>query len=134
MVKQQQQEVEKAIIGYSQYQLQPQFSSLAVTEEKWFRMTQEQRQRYIRKFNVATVQHMNSEDRNTATPMPTSDTTSNSAGISSLSECSSSANHDITVGRLGITSMCLSVLLDEAVNKIKLPYTTMEEYGRKLLI
>ena len=40
MVKQQQQqEVEKAIIGYSQYQLRTQFSSLAVTEEKWFRMT-----------------------------------------------------------------------------------------------
>ena len=58
MVKQQQQEVEKAIIGYGQYQLRPQFSYLAVTEEKWFRMTQEQRQRYIRKFNVATVHHM----------------------------------------------------------------------------
>ena len=41
MVKQQQQEVEKAIIGYGQYQLRSQFSFLGITEEKWFRMTQE---------------------------------------------------------------------------------------------
>ena len=74
---------------------------------------------------------MNSEDQNTATPMPTSDTTSNSEDILSLSECSSSANHDITVGQLGTTSMCLSVLLDEAINKIKLPYTTIEGIWKK---
>ena len=80
MVKQQQQEVEKAIIGYGQYQLWPQFSSLAVTEEKWFRMMQEQHQRYIRKFNVATVHHMTtSENPTTATAMSTAATTRSSA-------------------------------------------------------
>ena len=42
-VKQQQQEVEKAIIGYGQYRLHPQYSYLAITEEKRFKMSHEQR-------------------------------------------------------------------------------------------
>ena len=100
MVKQQQQEMEKAIIGYGQYQLRPQFSSLAVTDDKCFRMTQEQRQRCIRKFNAATVHHMTgSEESTTATPMSTAANTSSSADILSLSGPSSSTGHDITVGR-----------------------------------
>ena len=57
--------------------------------------------------------------------------TSSSADISSLNESSSSTNHDITVGWLGTTSMTLSVLLNEAANKIKLPYTTMEGIWKK---
>jgi len=55
LVKQQQQEVQKAIIGFGQYRLRPQYSSLSVTEEKWFRMSQEQRQRHINKFNSTLV-------------------------------------------------------------------------------
>ena len=41
LVKQRQQEVQKAIIGFGQYRLRPQYSSLSATEEKWFRMSQE---------------------------------------------------------------------------------------------
>ena len=55
---QQKQEVEKAIIGYDQYQLRPQFSYLAVVQEKWFRMTHEQCQQFVRKFHTATIHHM----------------------------------------------------------------------------
>ena len=39
IVEQQQQEMEKAIIGYGEYRLHPQYSFLAIREEKWFKMT-----------------------------------------------------------------------------------------------
>ena len=55
-MKKQQREVEKAVIGYGEYRLRPQYSSLAVTVEKWFKLSQAQRQQCIRKFNKATVQ------------------------------------------------------------------------------
>ena len=41
VVEQQHGEVEKAIIGYGQYQLRPHYSFLAVPEDKWFKMSQE---------------------------------------------------------------------------------------------
>ena len=50
LVEQQKREVERAVIGYGVYQLKPQYSFLAVPEEKWFRMTQDQRQLHLRKF------------------------------------------------------------------------------------
>ena len=57
-MNQQQREVEKALIGYSEYQLRPQYSSLAVKDEKWFRFSQEQCQQCIAKFNKATVEQV----------------------------------------------------------------------------
>ena len=61
-VLQQQREIEKAIIGYGEYRLRPQYSSLTVSVEKWFRMSIEQRQRCINKLNTATVhQYSNSQ-------------------------------------------------------------------------
>lgn len=61
-VLQQQREIEKAIIGYGEYRLRPQYLSLTVSIEKWFRMSTEQRQRCINKLNTATVcQYSNSE-------------------------------------------------------------------------
>ena len=55
IVKQQQREVKKAIIGYGEYMLRPQYSFLAIPEEKWFRMSQDQRLRWIQKFNACAV-------------------------------------------------------------------------------
>ena len=61
-VLQQQCEIEKAIIGYGEYRLRPQYLSLTVSVEKWFCMSTEQRQRCINKLNTATVyQYSNSE-------------------------------------------------------------------------
>jgi len=54
-VKQQQREVEKAIIGYGEDRLRPQYSSLTVPVEKWFCMSTEQRQMFIKKLNAATI-------------------------------------------------------------------------------
>ncbi len=51
IVTQQQREMEKAIIGYGEYHLRPEYSFLAVTEEKWFRLSQGQLQKLIDKFN-----------------------------------------------------------------------------------
>ena len=44
LAKQQQQEVEKAIIGFGQFRIRSQYSFLSVEEDKWFQMSQEQRQ------------------------------------------------------------------------------------------
>ena len=61
-IQQQQREIEKAIIGYGEYKLRPWYSSLTVSVEKWFRMSEEQRRRHINRLNTATVyQHSNSE-------------------------------------------------------------------------
>lgn len=58
----QQREIEKAIIGYGEYRLRPQYSSLTVSVEKWFCMSTEQRQHCINKLNTATVhQYSNSQ-------------------------------------------------------------------------
>ena len=83
LVQQQQREVEKAIIGYGENKLRPQFSFLAVREEKWFRMSQEQRLRCLQKFNSCKVW--------TGTPVV-------STSANSLSPASSSSSQqDITV-------------------------------------
>ena len=121
MVHQQQQEVEKAIIGYGQYRLRPQFSFLAIAQEKWFRMTQEQRQRCIKKFNAATVHHVAE-----STVMSTAVNASSGINILTMNEptCSLSLN---TVD----AATSLSVILAEAIEKIKLPYTTLEGIWRK---
>ena len=42
MVQQQQQEVEKAIIGCGKYCIRTEYNFLSITEDKWFRMTQAQ--------------------------------------------------------------------------------------------
>ncbi len=55
IVDQQQQEVEKSIIGYGEYQLRGHYSFLAVPEEKWFSMSKEQRMQCIKKLNTCTV-------------------------------------------------------------------------------
>jgi len=58
-VQQQQSEMEKAMIGYG---LRPQYSSLTIPVEKWFRMSTEQQQRSINKLNTTNVhRHPNSK-------------------------------------------------------------------------
>jgi hypothetical protein len=104
---QQQCEMEKAVIGYGEYQLRPEYSFLAVPEEKWFRMSQDQRQRCIQKLNSCTVR---SSDSNSP-GITTSDTTSDTIASTQLVE-------DITVGRFslqaGVESQ-LSVLLEDGI-------------------
>lgn len=67
IVQQQQREMEKAIIGYGEYQLRSQFSFLAVNEEKWFRLSQEQRLFHIKKFNSCTVRSSMNQEQNSVT-------------------------------------------------------------------
>ena len=53
--------MEKAIIGYGEYMLRPQYSFLAIPEEKWFRMSQDQHLRWIQKFNACAVRSRTEE-------------------------------------------------------------------------
>ena len=124
MVKQQQQEVQKAIIGYGQYRLRSQYSFLAVTEEKWFRMSQEQRQRCINKFNAATIRQMVSSKELNSARISSPAVSSGSANYDEFS--SQSTDQDITVGRFRSTTTDLSLSLSDAIVQIKLPYTTVE--------
>ena len=63
----QQQEMEKAVISYGEYRLRSQYSFLAISEEKWFKMTQDQRLRWIQKFNVCAVRPCTDEGPSTST-------------------------------------------------------------------
>ena len=58
VVKQQQHDMTKAIIGHGEYQLRSEYSFLAVSEDKWFQfqMSQQQRLHWINKFNACQVQ------------------------------------------------------------------------------
>ena len=107
IVNQQQREVEKALIGYGEYRLRPQYSSLSVTEEKWFKLSQEQRQQCIAKFNKATVEQIantkevSSAVGNVATAVVMSAQSKELTCSSSISDSNRSFDQDITVGRFG---------------------------------
>ena len=122
IVQQQQCEMEKAVIGYGEHQLRQHYSFLAVPEEKWFQLSQDQRKRCIQKFNSCTVR----SDINV--PNSASDSTQ-----SSNQSCSSSSPsqpiQDITIGRFSLDKdkeSQLSVSLEDAISYTTLPYTTVE--------
>ena len=101
-IQQQQREVEKAVIGYGEYKLRTQYSSLTVSVEKWFRMSQEQRQRYITKLNttrvIFTVDQQYTSASNTIIEEP-STSGQESASACKDSHSSSTTVADITIGR-----------------------------------
>ncbi len=101
IVQQQQIEMEKALIGYGEYQLRPQFSFLSVNEEKWFRMSQEQRLLYIKKFNCCTVRSAIKTVYTTTESSLLSADKASSTQLPNLHNCTSSASaiQNITVGR-----------------------------------
>jgi len=84
-------------------------------------MTREQRQQCIKKFNAATVHHVAE-----STVMSSAANTSSSRNILTMNEPTCSSSFD-TVD----TVTSLTVLLDKAIDKIKLPYTTLEGIWRK---
>jgi len=111
-VKKQQCEIEKAVIGYGEYRLRPQYSSLAVSEDKWFKMSEE-RVQCIKKFNTSTLR---SGTKNFVVSAP--------INISQPEE-----QHDITIGRFSIeegAGTILSVDLNDFIKGTKLPHTSAE--------
>lgn len=110
VVMQQQREMEKAIIGYGEYHLRPEYSFLAVKEEKWFRMTQSQRQKHNEKLNSCLVR-----------------VTTSSAKEDSL------VSSDITVGQCtAIQEMkILSVSLQDGLTNIRVPFATVKGIWEK---
>ena len=127
IVQQQQREME-AVIGYGEYQLRQQYSFLAMSEEKWYRMSEDQRQRCIQKFNSCTVRF---SDPNIS-DINVSDSASDflASAQSSNKPCSSSSPaRDITIGRFSLDKekeSQLSVPLKDAISYTAVPYTTVE--------
>ena len=135
LVEQQQREVEKAVIGYGVSQLKQQYSFLSVPEEKWFRMSQEQRQQHLRKFNKCSVRgkHATTTSVNTSS-QPSCSHSSVTTVCQSPPAGSSSMNtlQDITTGRFDAENQkSLTVDLNDAVQSVKVPYTTMEGIWKK---
>ena len=62
VIDEQEKEVERAIIGRGKYRFKEEYQSLQVAENKWFKMTTDQRQTHLRK--VLTMPVKNSQ------PMP----------------------------------------------------------------
>ena len=71
LVLDQQQEVEKAIIGCGKYSLQGQYSNLGVHQSQWFTMNKEQRKRLLRKFNVISVTTIHEGQSTSGSALPT---------------------------------------------------------------
>ena len=143
LVEQQQREVEKAVIGYGESQLKPQYSFLSIPEEKWFRMSQEQRQQHLRRFNTCSVRGKHAMSASTSISKTSLETSKQSPSrlstISVTESCqslpgSSSTNtpQDITTGRFSTENQRpLTVSLDDAVQSVKLPFTTIEGIWKK---
>ena len=55
LVHEQEQEVNKALLGRGKYELRNQYQSWHIPESKWFSMTTSQREQHIHKFSVASV-------------------------------------------------------------------------------
>lgn len=126
IAQKQQSEMEKAVIGYGEYQLRPQYSFLAVPEEKWFRMSQEQRQQCITKFNSCTVRASEpvcASGIKTSSDMPVATQSCSTTSESPVQPA------NVTIGRFSLEAYkkaLLSVSLEHAVSDTMLPYTTIE--------
>ena len=139
LVKQQQQEVEKVLIGYGVCELRQQYSFLSVAEDKWFRMSEEQRLRHLHKFNTCSVRAVEgSASRSVRVSSPEASSVTHSAATHQLSANSSllpgpsSMLPDITTGRFNANSnKSLSIDVEDAAKNIKLPYTTVEAMWKK---
>ena len=114
VVKQQQQDMSKAIIGHGQYQICPQYSFLSVSGDKWFWMSEEQRLNWIKKFNACQVQ----ECANTSFLADESSAPSRSTEDSSP---------DISIGRFAChDKSSMSVTIKDIVSSTGLAYATVE--------
>ena len=121
----QQQEVEKSIIGYGEYQLRPCYSFLAVPETtcKWFRMSEEQRRQHIKKLNSCNVRASH-----TAEELGQSKEAENNL------QCATTPamNEPIAAGRFNLQrKSTLSVSLEKFTEDIKLPFNTVEGIWNK---
>ena len=112
--------MEKAIIGCGEYKLRPNYSFLAVSEEKWFKLSLEQRKERINKLNTCTVR--------TASM-------SNVQSQSQLVSMPAEPSQGINIGRFNLgKKSSLSVLLEDVIGNIKLPYSTAEGIWHKASI
>ena len=102
VVMQQQKEIEKSIIGYGEYRLRSEYSFLAVSEEKWFCMTQLQRQKHVGKFNSCKV------------------------CLGATAEQESLISSDITIGQCTTApaNKLLSVKLQDGLANTRVPFAT----------
>jgi hypothetical protein len=115
IVKQQQLEMEKSIIGRGRYCLRSQYSFLGVAEDKWFRLSQQQRIKVISKFNTCSVRAITEK------------------------EIINNPPQDITIGRFHINdhddddvqSGSISVTLDDGIANTRIPYTVAECIWKK---
>ena len=111
LVEQQQREVEKAVTNCGRFRLQSEYSFLAVAEDKWFRMIEEQRIQHLKKFKTCSVRQMDQMDQESFSSQP---------GHSLQS-------HDITVGQFQLGQInSLSVSCEDATVATRLPKETVE--------
>ena len=127
LVKQQQQEVEKVLIGLGVCEMRQQYSFLSVPEEKWFRMSEEQRLRHLHKFNLCSVRAIECSTTTSSTVSSSKTSLVTHSATSSLLPGLSSMLPDITTSQFNANSKkSLSVHVEDAAQNIKLLYTTVE--------
>ena len=70
----------------------------------------------------------------TVTATVSTATASTSIASNSCELSLSASDQDITIGRFGTTSVSLSVALNDALTKVKLPYSAVEGIWKKQLL
>lgn len=103
-----QNEMEKAIIGQGQYRLKPQYKHLCIPEDTWFKMTTEQRLNQIKKFNSCLVRA----------------TVARSILTDSIN--TQQSNHQLITGKFALDSESIALSYKEAFANTKVPQSTAE--------
>lgn len=119
--------MEKVLIGLGVCELRQQYSFLSVPEEKWFRMSEEQRLRHLHKFNLCSVRAVECSTTTSSTVSSPKTSLVTHSATSSLLPGLSSMLPDITTSQFNANSKkSLSVHVEDAAQNIKLLYTTVE--------
>lgn len=101
LIKEQEREFEKAIIGRGKYELRTQYRSWHIPESKWFAMNSKQREMHLKKFAGAS--------------------------LNDIPECDAG----IHIGRDASISSTLSVQLDTFADQVRVPRNCLEGIWNK---
>lgn len=107
LVKEQEREVEKSLIGRGKFELRKQYQSWYVPETKWFTMTTAQRENHIKRFSDASLSDVTG-DGNTEDDIP-----------------------HISLGRGPSVSSTLSVKFETFADDVRIPSNSLEGIWKK---
>ena len=128
LIDNQQQEVEKALVGCGKYCLHLHYSGLEIAQGKWFSMTKEQRRKQLKKFNDMSVALV--------TDLPSCSSPGGSTDLPSAHSTveiipSTSAHSTVEIIPSASQASELSSKLSSIANRLGLPCAAIEGIAKK---